>query len=291
MRKIGAVTATMAQSWLRSIGVASYAWILNALYSNRGLPWRVHDEVVRIDPRARHLVPHEPEPTLFAFLKQTIRPGDIVLDVGAFAGIYAVLAARWSAPTGRVIAFEPTPSSAALARRHFAFNGLGPGRVQLVEAAVSDRAGRASLHVYDDNAMPYVNSLAAAVDTDAPPVMRDVAVVTIDDLCREMGIVPSVVRMDVQGAEMHALRGARHTIRTARRLTLVVEMHPQCWPAFGVTEQSARQTLDELGLTARPLVEGEALFGRDTHAVLCATVQPSVLDAVARTPGSPGALT
>jgi FkbM family methyltransferase len=213
-------------------------------------------------------VPHEPEPALFAFLKQSIRPGDVVFDVGAFAGIYAVLAARWSAPGGRVIAFEPTPSSAALARRHLAFNGAGCDRVRLVEAAVSDRAGRASFHTYDETAMPYVNSLVAAVDTETAPVVRDVAVVTIDDVCRDLGVLPAVIRMDVQGAEIAALRGARETIRAARRLTLVVEMHPQCWPAFGVTEASARETLGELGLTPRPLVEGESVFGRDAHAVL-----------------------
>ncbi len=98
-----------------------------------------------------------------------------------------------------------------MARRHFAFDGLGPERVQLVEAAVSDRATRATLHQYDAHAMPYVNSLAAAVDTDAPPATIDVAVVTIDEVCRELNVVPTVIRMDVQGAEIHALRGAeRH---------------------------------------------------------------------------------
>ena len=258
----------MPQSRVRSLVVSSYGDILRALYSRQGLPWKVHDEMIRIDPDARHLVPHEPEPALFDFLKQTIRPGDVVLDVGAFVGIYAVLAARWSAPDGRVIAFEPTPSSAALARKHLAFNGVAPERVQIVEAAVSDRAARATLHQYDAHAMPYVNSLVQAVDTDARAVTRDVAVVTIDDVCRELKVVPSVIRMDVQGAEIHALRGARETIRAAPHLSLVVEMHPQCWPAFGVTEEDARETLGDLGLTARPLVEGEELFGRDTHAVL-----------------------
>jgi FkbM family methyltransferase len=257
---------------VRSLVVSSYGRILRTLYAKHGLPWKVHDEIVRIDPDARHLVPHEPEPELFEFLKATIRPGDVVLDVGAFVGIYAVLAARWSGPQGRVIAFEPTPSSAALARRHFAFNGVAPDRVHLVEAAVSDRATRATLHQYDAQAMPFVNSLVAAVDTDARAATRDVAVVTIDDVCRELKVVPAVIRMDVQGAEIHALRGARATIRRAPHLSLVVEMHPQCWPAFGVTEQDARGTLRDLGLTARPLVAGEELFARDTHAVLASGV-------------------
>jgi FkbM family methyltransferase len=252
---------------MSSVLSGAYGRTLRALYSRSGLPWNVHDEVVRIHPAVRHLVPHEPEPALFQFLRQTIRQGDVVLDVGAFVGIYAVLEARWSAPTGRVIAFEPTPSSVEIARRHIEWSGAAD-RVHLIEAAVSDRASRATLHQYDGEAMPFVNSLVEAVDAHAESVKREVAVVTIDEVCRELGVVPTVIRMDVQGAEVHALRGARETIRAAKRLSIVAEMHPQCWPGFGVTEEDARQTIRDLGLTARPLVADEALFARDSHAVL-----------------------
>ncbi len=253
---------------LRNAASAVYGRLLQGLYSRHGMPWAIHDEVVRIDPRVRYLVPHEPEPALFHFLRKTIRPGDVVLDVGSFLGIFAVLAGRWSGPGGRVIAFEPTPSSAAIARRHFDWNGLTPDRLQLVEAAVAERPARATLYQYDAALMPYVNSLAAAVDTDAPAGTREVSVVSIDDICHQLQIVPTVIRMDVQGAEIHALRGARDTIRRASRLSLVVEMHPQCWPGFAMTPAEALQTIHDLGLTARPLVEGEALFARDGHAVL-----------------------
>jgi hypothetical protein len=136
----------------------------------------------------------------------------------------------------------------------------------LLAAAVSDRPGRGEFYEY---AEPYVNSLASAPDAAAAPVKRDVEVVTIDDVCRQFGFVPTLIRMDVQGAEIHALRGARDTIRTAgARLRLVVEMHPQCWPDFGVDEAIARQTIESLGLSAVPLVAGERLFSRDAHAVL-----------------------
>ncbi|HEY7498523.1 MAG TPA: FkbM family methyltransferase [Vicinamibacterales bacterium] len=247
---------------------AAYGQALRALYSRGGVPWDVHDETVRIDPGVRHLVPHESEPALYRFLRGAIRPGDVVLDVGAFLGIYAVLAARWVGAGGRVVAFEPTPSSARLAQRHFSWNQPEGGRIDLIEAAVSDRRTRAAFHQYDAHAMPYVNSLAAAADTTAAPALQDVSVVTIDEVCRELKIVPTIVRMDVQGAEIHALRGARDTIRAAGRLTMAVEMHPQCWRSFGVGEEDARQTIHELGLTARPLVASEPLFGRDTHVVL-----------------------
>jgi FkbM family methyltransferase len=238
--------------------------LLQALYSRRGLPWAVHDEFVRIDPLLRHMIPHEGEPALFGFLKDWIRPGSVVLDVGAFLGVYAILSAKWSGPGGRVVTIEPTASSAAAARRHLEWNGLGPDRVRLVEAAVSDRPGEATLFEYD---LPFVNSLSPAVDTREPPRRRTVRVVTIDDVCRDLKIAPDIVRMDVQGAEIHALRGARETIRTANPM-LVVETHPQCWPAFDVTESMARDTIRDLGLIASPLVDGEPLFARDGHVVL-----------------------
>jgi FkbM family methyltransferase len=247
---------------------AAYGQALRAIYSRGGVPWGVHDEVVRIDPDVRHLVPHEAEGPLYQFLRLTIQPGDVVLDVGAFLGVYAVLAARWVGDGGRVVAFEPTPSSALIARRHVSWNEPEGQRIHFVEAAVSDRAGRAAFHQYDAHGMPYVNSLAAAVDTPASSTAREVRVVTIDDVCRELEITPTVVRMDVQGAEVHALRGARETICAATRLTLAVEMHPQCWGSFGVTGEEMRRTIEELGLTARPLMAGEPLFGRDAHAVL-----------------------
>ncbi len=262
-------------SLVRSTLASTYGRTLRVLYSRSGLPWTVHDEVVRIDPGVRHLVPHEPEPELFHFLRQTIQPGDIVLDIGAFLGIYAVLEARWSGPTGRVVAFEPTPSSAAIARHHLTCNDLSEDRVHLIEAAVSDRVSRATLHQYDAQSMPYVNSLVAAVDTDGAGTRQDVSVVTIDDVCRELAVVPTVIRMDVQGAEIHALRGARQTIQSAKRIAMVVEMHPQCWPGFRVTEEDARRTIAELGLAARPLVAGAPLFSRDSHAVLTRESEPA----------------
>jgi FkbM family methyltransferase len=253
---------------------AAYGRALRALYSRGGVPWTVHGEVVRIDPGARHLVPHESEPALCQFLRNTIRPGDVVLDVGAFLGVYAVLAARWAGSSGRVVALEPTPSSVRLARRHLSWNQPEGGRVHLVEAAVSDRAGRATFHQYDAHAMPYVNSLASAADTAAPSTTHEVSVVTIDEVCSNLKIAPTIIRMDVQGAEIHALRGAHQTIRATRRLTMVVEMHPQCWPSFGVTEEDARRTIHDLGLNARPLIAGAPLFARDGHAVLSRSLTP-----------------
>jgi FkbM family methyltransferase len=230
------------------------------------MPWRIHDVTVRIDPRVRHLVPHDSEPALFRFIREHVAPGETVLDVGSFLGIYAVLAAHCAGSDGRVVALEPTAWSASIARRHIAYNADGAAPITLVEAAAGDSAGRRTLYEYDE---PYVNSLAVAVDVSGRATSRLVDVTTIDHLCDQLGIAPTFVRMDVQGAEFHALRGARNTIRRADgRLRIVAEMHPQCWPSFGIDHTNARDTIASLGLSAEPLEPGSQLFARDGHVVL-----------------------
>jgi FkbM family methyltransferase len=231
------------------------------------MPWRVHDEIIRIDPGVRHLVPHTSEDALFAFLKRHVTHGDVVLDIGSFLGIYAILEARFAGPRGRVVAIEPTPWSASIARRHFAFNAeTTAAAVILVEAAAGEQRGHATFFEYDQ---PYVNALMPAVDVDARGRGRRVEVVTIDELCEQLKICPTFIRMDVQGAEFRALRGARRTIASAgSRLTIIAEMHPQCWPSFGLDEAQARETIDRLGLSAAALEPGADLFARDGHIVL-----------------------
>jgi len=243
----------------------AYSVALRARYGRSGMPWRVHDDTVRIDPRVRHLVPHASEGALYRFLQREIAAGAVVLDVGSFLGIYAVLEARLAGAAGRVIALEPTTWSASIARRHIAYNAGAGAPVTLIEAAAGELRGHATLYEYDE---PYVNALAAAVDVSGTPMRRSVDVVTLDEVCSELRIVPTFIRMDVQGAEFHALRGAGNAIRAAgSRLTIVAEMHPQCWPGFGIDASYARDTIASLALEAAPLDPGADLFARDGHVV------------------------
>ncbi len=248
-----------------SLARRAYALLLRARYGRTGMPWKVHDDTVRIDPGVRHLVPHASESSLYRFLQREITPGDVVMDVGSFLGIYAVIEARLAGPAGRVVAFEPTASSASIAKRHFAYNAGGDAPITLVEAGAGEVGTQATLYEYDE---AYVNALAAAVDVAAAPTRRLVDVVTLDEVCARLQIVPTFIRMDVQGAEFHALLGARESIRAAGpRLTIVAEMHPQCWPAFGIDIAFARDTIASLGLVAAPLDPGAGMFSRDGHMV------------------------
>ena len=232
---------------MRILRPAYSAW-LNAAYGRRGIAWRVNGEPLRIHPAVRHLIPQDNERPLFEYLRAAIGPGDLVFDIGAFLGTYALFEARWSGAQGRVVAFEPTASSFSILTRHLAMNGLGPDRVDARHAAVGGAVRRRMLVVFDNE--PYRNQLAGL----AAPGQVSVDVLTVDAVCHELGRAPDWIRMDVQGLEFEVLQGAHETIRAARgRLKIVVETHPEQWPDFGIDPREAQERFAVLGLRARPL--------------------------------------
>jgi len=136
-----------------------------------------------------------------------VRPGDLVFDIGAHAGNH-VRALR--AIGCRVIAVEPQPDFARLLRLLFG----GSSHVTIVESAVSDRAGRATLSISERT--PTVTSLAddwrsaRGGDDDFAQVRwnrsTEIEVTTLDALIEQFGI-PTFVKLDVEGSEPAALGG------------------------------------------------------------------------------------
>jgi len=230
-----------------------------------GVAWSVNGEPIRIDPRVRRWVPRVTEPEVFALLQGSIAPGEVVLDVGAFLGIYAVLEARWAGERGRVVAFEPTPRSARLAERHLRLNGVRE-RATVVAAAVGSTVGVADLTVHDD---AFVNRIGVPHPGRAARGTVRVSVTTVDAYCAMHGLEPDWIRVDVQGHEVEVLHGARETIaRRGSRLRIVVEMHPSLWPSCGLSREAVAAALAGLGLDVQPVAPGADPFAPDGHALL-----------------------
>lgn len=174
------------------------------------------------------------EPDFQAAVAARVRPGDVVYDVGANVGFYTVLVARLTGPGGRVVAFEPFAESAARARANAASNGFA--HVEVVEAAVADAPGTAWLTFSNT---PVTHHLAGAGATRRPSGTdgTEVAVTSIDAFVAGGGPVPDVVKLDVEGSEVAALRGMAATLRDHRPAVLV-EVHD--------TVSDLPQTLDAL---------------------------------------------
>jgi FkbM family methyltransferase len=214
-------------------------------------------ETVRVLPEYRHIGWNAVE---YAAFRAAAAPGGTALDVGANVGAYALLFGGWMRPGGRVYAFEPSPAAYEGLRRHVELNGLADV-VRPVRAAVADAEGTAALAGADQQG----TSRLAHPEEEGTQMVETM---TIDGFCEREGIVPTLIKIDVEGWELEALRGARRTIaRAGDGLALFVEMHPTVWRERGLAADAVRAELDAQGLRAVPLrpvddpwaLEGECL--------------------------------
>jgi FkbM family methyltransferase len=171
-----------------------------------------------------------------ALFEQAIRPGMHVLDLGAHIGYFTLLAARAVGSTGKVYSFEPDPANYKFLCHNIALNGM-EGVVVPVPKAVTDSSGARPFFAHTKN------SAASTFWGEGQPFdPLSIECTTIDDYIEE-GEAIHVVKLDVEGAEVEALRGMRRTLTEARRTALFVECNPTALAAAGV---SVRELLDEL---------------------------------------------
>ena len=135
-------------------------------------------------------------------LRAWARPGTTVIDVGANMGFFTVRFARWVGPAGRVIAVEPETENLRLLRHRLERSGLGVN-VDVIEGVAAEESGMLRLAI---------NAFHPA-DHRIGEQGLAVRAWTIDELVAARGWPAiSLIKIDVQGAEVRVLRGARATI-------------------------------------------------------------------------------
>lgn len=243
----------------------AYGAGLNALYGETGIAWATNGENIRIHPSLRGKVQPFNEYEVFAFLKEGIKPGHVIFDVGTFIGIYAVFEARWSAPSGRVVAFEPTAKNWPWIEAHLRMNGV-QDRVELIKAAAGDTSGvtRFHQHVTDSDQNSVFPLLVPAASR-----VTEVPMVTLDEIADRLNLVPDWIRMDVQGFEVSVLRGARTILaRKGRPVRIVAEVHPGIWSLNGLDAGQVTDALHDMGLAVKPIGSSAELFPDGGHVEL-----------------------
>ncbi|MDQ3212041.1 MAG: FkbM family methyltransferase [Acidobacteriota bacterium] len=200
-----------------------YEAILDALPGDRLVARFPHGETVRLAAAYRQVVWNPQE---YEALRCAVATGATVLDIGANLGGYTLLLAQWAGRAGCVHAFEPAPAARRGLIRHLDLNGLRH-RVVVHAEAISAASGTSSfraLGIQGDNRL-----LADRTEHGI-----EVSTTSVDAFCRAHAVRPAVIKVDVEGAELDVLRGARETIASAGgRLALFVEMHPHLWAEFG----------------------------------------------------------
>ncbi len=168
------------------------------------------------------------EPNERTLLRQMLAPGMVVLDVGAHAGFYTLNASKLVGPAGRVVSFEPSPRERERLRLHLRLNRCANVSVEAV--ALGEKAGEGDLFVFDGRTTG-CNSFHLTSTDGARRVT--VPIRRLDDYVSNGSIDRAdFVKMDIEGAELSALRGAEQLFRTLRPV-LLCELHEKRTAPWG----------------------------------------------------------
>ncbi|MDP7030548.1 MAG: FkbM family methyltransferase [Phycisphaerales bacterium] len=168
------------------------------------------------------------EPASRAACRSALQPGQTFVDIGAHVGLFAVPASEAVGPSGTVIAFEPDPDNRALLERNLSRHNCD--NVTVVPAALADRDGEMQLARSRFNTGDHRIS-------EASGGLR-VPVYALDDWLDRCGVVPDVIKMDVQGAEPLVLAGMRRTLEADRPLHVLFEFTPAMLRKRGAAPQA-----------------------------------------------------
>ncbi|MGH3042323.1 MAG: FkbM family methyltransferase, partial [Gaiellaceae bacterium] len=175
-----------------------------------------------------------------------IRPGSVVVDASAHVGYHTLLAARRAGTRGRVLSFEPHPRSFHCLQRNLRENGLSD-RVFARRESLGDTVGIATLGDHDGSS----NHTFLA---RAPGGGRAVVCTTLDDAL-EGGRCVDVMKLDVRGRELNALRGMRRALAGSPRLRLFVRYDPAALRQLDIRPIDLLAELGELGFQLQVIDE------------------------------------
>jgi FkbM family methyltransferase len=196
--------------------------------------------------KSRWLGTYEPE--LAGAVREFVKPGMTVYDVGANIGYVSMLLAHATRPNGQIFAFEALPANIERIRANVALNDL-KDRVHLVPQAVADRSGELTFYVHESVGMGKVVGSAGRPGEQYQGEIR-VPSVSLDEFVYQHGHpAPDVVKMDIEGGEVLALPGMKRILNEHHPL-LLLELHgPE-------SERVAWQTLAKAGYRLREMSPG-----------------------------------
>jgi FkbM family methyltransferase len=157
------------------------------------------------------------EPPIQRALARCLKPGDVFYDIGANVGFFSILAATLTGSGGAVYAFEPVPDNVASIHRNVRLNGLTNVKVHAV--AVAATSGREELVLARNRGGASLAS--AGVHVPDPAATMPVRTVAIDEFIQRPNTAPpTLVKIDVEGAELGVLQGMQRTMRAHRPVVL-----------------------------------------------------------------------
>jgi len=177
-----------------------------------------------------------PEPEVSHLMARVCRPGDFVIDGGANIGFFTVLMSKLVGDKGHVMAFEPGQNNVFSLQQNVVLNQCE--NVDMLTRPLWDKEELVTLHMCHDGSK---NSLASHADTRG----KDELMAAVLDNYVTSNETPRLLKLDIEGAEEKALRGA--TKFFGKCPYIVLELNADALPKFGSSPKQVCDFLHDYG--------------------------------------------
>lgn len=153
--------------------------------------------------------------------KKHLKPGNIVLDIGANIGYHTLIAAERVGKTGHVYAFEPDPKNFQLLKKSVEVNGYK--NVTLEQVALSNKNGQGKLFLSNEDNYGDLRIF----DSQDMRASTQIKLMALDTYFKDKNPQIDVIKLDVQGSEALVITGAQQTLKKNKHLKLFTEFWPK----------------------------------------------------------------
>lgn len=167
--------------------------------------------------------------------------GDLVFDLGANIGLVAYALAQQVGPAGRVVSFEPDPDSLAYLRRNVARHSLE--QVTIEPFAIAPAAGKLEFFAEGTITSGLASARKDSLMTQSMGSVITIDAITLADAVERHGM-PAWIKMDIEGAEIDVISGARELLGSAHPHMVIDTSH---WVGGETTAARVEQLLREIG--------------------------------------------
>jgi FkbM family methyltransferase len=154
-------------------------------------------------------------------IKKLLKKGEIVVDIGANIGYYALLGAKLVGEEGKVFAIEPVVENIEILKKNILLNNYS--NIEVFKLAIGDKNQEGEIYLSE------YSNLASLIDrkkfeTGEKIKKEKVKIVTLDKFLEDKPL-PDLVRMDVEGYEYEVIKGMENLLKTKKSFKIFAEIH------------------------------------------------------------------
>jgi FkbM family methyltransferase len=170
------------------------------------------------------------------------REKNTFFDIGAHIGLYSLPMSRVLQRDGMIYAFEPSEKNCYFLKKHLEYNSIH--NIKLYSLLVGEEA-KEDIPFYEDQDVDGMNSIVLPKNPELYTLILKKQT-TLDDFCDQHKVIPQVMKVDVEGAEISVLKGGRNVLKRFHP-QIILSVHPRQLQQLGDSVDSLADLIKSLG--------------------------------------------